>query len=403
MQSPPVQLPASNPALCEAIAQRIAASPQQRITFAEFMELALYHPQLGYYATNRAEAGMQRDFFTSAHLGRDFGELLAVQFAEIWAQLGRPQLFTLVEMGAGQGLLVQDVVRYLHQHHFDCFEALEYIIIERSAGLVAAQQARLQKLSQSWGKLRWQTWEQIPVDSLVGCCFSNELVDALPVHQVVAVDRRLQEVYVVQSESQQIREFSELLAEPSTVRLTEYFESLGIDLLKPPYAAGYRTEVNLAGLDWMATVAERLRRGYVITIDYGYLAERYYRPSRSQGTLQCYYQHRHHDDPYAAVGMQDITAHIDFTALGRQGEHFGLETVGFTQQALFLMALGMGDRIAALSQPDPDVTAQDILQQRETLHALIDPAGLGNFGVLVQRKDIATVEPLKGLTIPPLF
>lgn len=397
---PPIQLPPSHPALCAAIVQQIAASPQQRITFAQFMELALYHPELGYYATNRAEAGIQSDFFTSAHLGHDFGELLAVQFAEIWTQLGQPQPFTLVEMGAGQGLLVQDIVRYLHRHHFDCFEALEYIIIERSAGLVVAQQARLQQLTQSWGKLHWRTWEQIPADSLVGCCFSNELVDAFPVHQVVAADGKLQEVYVVGDLG---GEFAEVLGELSTSRLAEYFEQLGIDLLQPPYAEGYRTEVNLAALDWLKTVAERIKQGYLITIDYGYKAERYYRPSRSQGTLQCYYQHRHHDNSYAAVGMQDITAHVDFTALERQGERAGLETVGLTQQGLFLMALGLGDRIAALSQPEPDVTAQDILQRRETLHALIDPAGLGSFNVLVQRKGIETAEPLKGLTIPPLF
>lgn len=399
MQSPPIELPASNPILCAAIAQQIAASPQQRIPFAKFMELALYHPDLGYYATNRSQAGIQRDFFTSAHLGRDFGELLAVQFAEIWERLGRPQPFTLVEMGAGQGLLVQDIVRYLHRHYFDCFEALDYLIIERSAGLVAAQQVRLRQLTESWGKLSWRTWEQIPADSLVGCCFSNELVDAFPVHQVVVAEDRLQEIYVNATGEQ----FVEVVGELSTPRLAEYFEQIGINLLKPPYAEGYRTEVNLASLDWITTVAERLRQGYLITIDYGYQAERYYRPSRSQGTLQCYYQHRHHNDPYAAIGMQDITAHANFTALARQGERMGLQTLEFTQQGLFLMALGMGDRIAALSRPEPDVTAQDILQRRETLHALIDPAGLGNFGVLVQSKGVETAAPLKGLTVPPLF
>ena len=425
MQSPPITLPASQPDLCSAIVQRIAASPKQRITFAEFMELALYHPELGYYATNRAQAGIQQDFFTSAHLGRDFGELLAVQFAELWEHLGRPQPFTLVEMGAGQGLLVQDILRYLHRHHFACFEVLDYVIIERSAELVAAQQTRLQTLLDGWGKLRWQSWEQIPAESLVGCWFSNELVDAFPVHQVVVAEGRLKEIYVtvnplcllatgtqspkmgdfedVGGRASGSPQFIEVVGELSTPRLADYFELVGIDLLKPPYVEGYRTEVNLASLDWMTTVAQRLRQGYVLTIDYGYQAERYYRPSRSQGTLQCYYQHRHHNDPYAAIGMQDITAHVDFTALARQGERAGLKTMGFTQQGLFLMALGIGDRIAALSQPEPDVTAQEILQRRETLHALIDPAGLGNFGVLVQSKGIKAAGPIRGLTVPPLF
>jgi len=428
MQSPSITLPASHPDLCHVIAQQIAASPDQRITFAQFMELALYHPEWGYYATNRAQAGIQQDFFTSAHLGRDFGELLAVQFAEIWERLGRPQPFTLVEMGAGQGLLVQDILRYLHRQHFDCFEALDYVIIERSAGLVATQQVWLQQWIDGWGKLRWQSWDQIPTESLVGCFFSNELVDAFPVHQVIRTEGQLQELYVAVGDSCsgslnppilnspilqdfedtggqscETVQFVETIGELSTPRLSDYFERIGIDLLTSPYGEGYRTEVNLASLDWMTTIAQRLQRGYIFTIDYGYQAERYYRPSRSQGTLQCYYRHRHHNDPYVAIGMQDITAHVDFTTLARQGELLGLQTLDFTQQGLFLMALGLGDRIAALSQPDPDVTAQEILQRRETLHALIDPAGLGNFGVLIQSKGIEAAGSLKGLTVPPLF
>ncbi|QYO64639.1 SAM-dependent methyltransferase [Leptolyngbya sp. 7M] len=141
----------SNPALCQLIAQQIAASPEQRITFAEFMELALYQPQYGYYATNRGQAGIQRDFFTSPHLGSDFGELLAEQFADLWHQLDCPNPFILVEMGAGQGLLVQDIVRYLHRHQFECFAALEYWMIEKSPALIAAQQQRLRSLIDSWG------------------------------------------------------------------------------------------------------------------------------------------------------------------------------------------------------------------------------------------------------------
>jgi SAM-dependent MidA family methyltransferase len=401
-----LQLPPSNSALCQLIAQRIAAAPTQRISFAEFMELALYQPQLGYYATNRSSAGIQQDFFTSAHLGQDFGELLAEQFVEMWHQLGQPQPFTLVEMGAGQGLLVQDIVRYLHRHHFSCFAALDYWIIETSAALVAAQQQRLQAL-QSWGRLSWRSWAEIEPDSIVGCCFSNELVDAFPVHQVIVQNGELCEVYVglgAQSlDPDQPIQFQEIIGPVSTPRLAAYFKLVGIDLLAPPYSEGYRSEVNLAALDWLTTIATKLQRGYLLTVDYGYKAERYYRPSRSQGTLQCYYQHRHHSDPFAAIGLQDITAHVDFTALERQGERLGLQSFDLTQQGLFLMALGMGDRIAALSHPEPGTTVQEILQRRESLHALIDPAGLGNFGVLVQGKNLTPAQmQLKGLTLPPL-
>jgi SAM-dependent MidA family methyltransferase len=172
--------------------------------------------------------------------------------------------------------------------------------------------------------------------------------------------------------------------------------------------------VNLAASDWLSPVAKRLKRGFVLTIDYGYSADRYYLPSRHQGTLQCYYRHRHHNDPYIHVGQQDITAHVNFTALERQGEAFGLQQVGFTQQGLFLMALGLGDRIAALSSADTargqeiagakDLVA--IMQRRQALHQLFDPMGLGNFGVLVQSKGLTAEEqqkPLKGLSVPPML
>jgi SAM-dependent MidA family methyltransferase len=420
MTNQPLTIADSNPDLCAIIAQRIAASPQQRISFAEFMDLALYHPQHGYYSTR--STGIQRDFFTSPHLGKDFGELLAEQFAQLWEILDRPNPFTLVEMGAGQGLLVQDIVRYLHRHHFECFAALDYFIIEKSAALIAEQQQRLQPLTHSWSHLHWRTWADIPPNSIVGCCFSNELVDALPVHQIAIEAGQLREVYVTggkdeggrvgqKDEGGGMRDeasslFGEVIAAPSTPKLAEYFKLIDLPFPSDRYADGYRSEVNLAALDWLDTVSDRLQRGYVLTIDYGYPAHRYYSPTRSEGTLQCYYQHRHHSNPYVAIGQQDITAHVDFTALERQGERSGLQTIGFTQQGLFLMALGLGDRIAALSTPEPDQSLQDILQRRETLHALADPMGLGNFGVLVQAKQLSEQEQqqtLKGFNIPPLF
>lgn len=411
MTNQPLTIADSNPDLCNIIAQRIAATPQQRISFAEFMELALYHPQHGYYSTR--STGIQRDFFTSPHLGKDFGELLAEQFAQMWQILDRPHPFTLVEMGAGQGLLVQDIVRYLHRHHFECFAALDYFIIEKSTALIAEQQQRLQPLTKSWSHLHWRTWSDIPPNSIVGCCFSNELVDALPVHQIAIDAGQLQEVYVAvgKDEGGGMRDeasslFVEVVAAPSTPKLAEYFKLIDLPFPSDRYADGYRSEVNLAALNWLETVSDRLQRGYVLTIDYGYPAHRYYSPTRSEGTLQCYYQHRHHSNPYVAIGQQDITAHVDFTALERQGERSGLQTIGFTQQGLFLMALGLGDRIAALSTPEPDQSLQDILQRRETLHALADPMGLGNFGVLVQAKQLSEQEQqqtLKGFNIPPLF
>jgi len=387
----------SNSALCEAIGQQIATSPQGRITFASFMDLALYHPQYGYYATNQVNIGPEGDFFTSPHLGADFGELLAKQFYQMWEILDRPVPFSLVEMGAGQGILAGDILRYLQKYHVEFFQALEYTIVEKSSALKQEQQQRLQNFS-----LRWCKWEEIPPSSLVGCCFSNELVDAFPVHQFLWEKGELREIYVTNGMA---GDFVEVVGELSTDKLAKYFDLIGISWTKNAYPDGYRSEVNLLALDWLSMVADKLRRGYLLTIDYGYPAYRYYNPARSEGTLQCYYHHSYHNNPYLNVGRQDITAHVDFTALEKWGELCDLGKVGFTQQGLFLMALGLGDRIFSLSNSETFDRSeiQKVLQRRDVLHQMINPMGLGGFGVLVQGKGLSEVEKghiLQGLSVP---
>ncbi|MEO1446360.1 MAG: SAM-dependent methyltransferase, partial [Cyanobacteria bacterium J06635_11] len=185
--------PTPDSELLPIVANQIDAAPQHQIAFAEFMELALYHPQHGYYASKAAMIGPQGDFITSPHLGHDFGELLAVQFAELWELLDCPQPFQLIEMGAGQGLIAADVLSYLQQHHPDCFSVLEYTVVEKSAALKAEQQQRLT----TWqGALRWASLDAIAPDSVTGCIFSNELVDAFPVHLVEKRQGQLWEVFV---------------------------------------------------------------------------------------------------------------------------------------------------------------------------------------------------------------
>ena len=392
--------------LRQVVAQHIQQRDRPRITFAEYMALALYHPQFGYYASKatphkEAAIGPQGDFVTSPHMGHDFGELLAVQFVDMWAAMGNPEQFTLVEIGAGQGLVAADVLGELRSHHPTCFKALNYIIVEKSAALKAEQQRRLSHWQSEGISLSWRSLEEIPPDSVVGCCFSNELVDALPVHWVEVHGGQLKEVWV----SDELRP---VVGELSTPELERYFERVGIEIAS--YEDGYRTEVNLAALDWIERVGDRLQKGYLLTIDYGYTAQRYYNPARREGTLQCYYQHAHHNDPFIHVGEQDITAHVDFTALENRGEEVGLQKLGFTQQGLFLMALGLGDRLSALSNPSDQIATgqniQQIMMRRDALQQLISPMGLGNFGVLIQGKGLTQTEiarPLKGLTIPPMM
>jgi SAM-dependent MidA family methyltransferase len=381
-----------HPPLKQLICDRILASPQQRITFAEYMELTLYTPQLGYYARSSQRIGSQGDFFTSPHLGRDYGELLAIQVVQMWQLLGESQLFTVVEMGAGQGLLASDMLRYWQQHQPKLLASLDYIIIETAPAMVASQQ----RLLSDW-PVRWSNWAELPEEELVGCVFANELIDALPVHQVMIEDGELKEVYVSSTAEQQL---VEQVAELSTTKLQQYFEMANIQI--GDYAAGYRTEVNLAAMDLIKTIAQKMRCGYLLLIDYGYNADRYYNPMRDQGTLQCYYQHRHHNDPYIHIGNQDLTAHVDFSSLMRQGAAVGLQQIGLTKQGLFLMALGLSDRLAQVT--NTSVTNQNtdgmaILQQRQALHQLIDPTGLGGFGVLIQGKGLSPNQMLlKGLT-----
>jgi len=327
----------------------------------------------------------------------------------MWGIFGQPTPFYLVEMGAGQGLLALHILKYIQVQYPNLYKALKYLIVEKSPGLKQEQQERLQGFP-----VRWCSWEEISPNSITGCFFSNELVDALPVHQFILEGGELREIYLTMQEDQEAQEaknlspspnyeLTEVAAAPSTPKLAEYFDLIGINLAQGGYEDGYRSEINLAALDWLSIVADRLQRGYVITIDYGYPASRYYNPRRSQGTLQCYYQHRHHNNPYINIGQQDITAHVDFTALERWGDRCGLEKLGFTQQALFLMALGLGSRIAALSYQE--IPVSELLHRRQTLHQLIDPTGLGGFGVLIQSKGLTKEEAsqaLKGLSVPEL-
>jgi SAM-dependent MidA family methyltransferase len=383
------------PELYQRLCDRIFATPERRITFAQFMEGVLYEPEVGYYAACRHKIGAGGDFVTSPHFGADFGELLAEQFLDFWLSLQKPSVFQIVELGAGQGLIAQDVLKYLsdralHQPTSDYasfWDTLQYIICEKAASMRAEQRHHLRSNPTVASKVSWQSWEAIPTESLVGCIFSNELIDALPIHRVILRHKSLKEIYVTCRPDRQ--GFMDTIDELSTSELETYLTWLGLDLTQDKYPEGYCTEISLAAMDWVKSVSEKLKQGYVLTIDYGHTAAQYYSPQRHQGTLQCYFQQSHHSDPYWAIGYQDITTHANFTALEQKGKEVGLETLGFIQQGLFLMALGLGDRFNQ-NVACPGSNPMDVLQRRDALHALINPMGLGGFGVLLQGKNVAS-------------
>jgi SAM-dependent MidA family methyltransferase len=377
--------------LQQVILAKIQANSDKRITFAEFMDLALYHPEYGYYGSGQVAIGAEGDFFTASSLGPDFGELLAEQLAEIWLILDYPKLFQVVEMGAGLGDLVIDILNYWQSNYPDLLQNVEYSIVEESPSLIATQQEKLQSWRKKGINLSWKNWSDLANHSVTGCFFSNELIDAFPVHQVIWQDNQLQEIYVGENQGKLI----EIIAELSTPELLNYFQQVQINIDSEDYPEGYRTEVNLQALDWLNRISQKLNKGYLLTIDYGYSAQKYYHPQRSQGTLQCYYQHRYHSDPLGNLGLQDITTHVNFTALENHGKSLGLETFGFTQQGLFLMSLGLGDRLAELSTGKFNFA--EIFKRRDALHQLIDPTGLGKFGVLLQAKGLTTVQKTRSL------
>ncbi len=343
------------------IAQRI--SEEGPLTFREFMELALYHPQWGYYASSSQRIGKEGDFFTSVSVGSLFGRLLARQIGEMLGVVEPP--LTVVEMGAGEGHLARDVVEGLLGMGRRSFT---YGIVERSPAMRERQHQILEGIS-------LVVWAESVGDlaPFRGVVFSNELVDSFPVHLVEMTEAGLQEVYVDLEDGRLV----ERLLEPSTPELEGYFGELGVDL-----PVGFRTEVNLEALGWIQEVAASLEQGFLVTIDYGYPSHELYQPYRSRGTLMAYRGHRSSEDLLDSPGEQDLTSHVNFSALKHWGEKAGLTTLGFTDQSHFLLSLGILDVVSGGGN-EPDT--KEILRAK----TLIMPGGMGDtFKVLVQAKGV---------------
>ncbi|BAQ63798.1 class I SAM-dependent methyltransferase [Geminocystis sp. NIES-3709] len=382
----------NNP-LLDKIFERINNSPEKKITFAEYMNLCLYDREYGYYNSEKTIIGKEGDFYTSASLSPDLGELLAIQLEEFWEVLGKPCLFQLVEMGAGNGNLALNILNYIINHYPKFASCIEYIIIEKSEKLREKQKQLLTEKISNLITIKWENLLSIDDNSIIGCCFSNELIDAMPVNLIRFSQQQLQEIYLTKENNTLVIKYDSL----SQKEISKYFDMINVVFKSNVYPENYQTEVNLSAIDWLKQISAKLKKGYLLTIDYGYSADKYYHPQRSEGTLKCYYHHRHHHNPYVNIGTQDITCHVNFTALQKYGELFGLSTLSYTKQALFLMGLGLGDRLNQLSNGKMSLT--QILQRRQELHNLINPEGLGNFGVLLQTKNLTLTQnkiPLKG-------
>ena len=353
--------------LRELIADRIRTSGP--ISFAEFMELSLYHPEWGYYARASRKTGRAGDFFTSVDVGPVFGEFLALQFAEmwrIWSIVDRPAsivdkkdgnrapAFDLVEAGASDGRLARDILDAAARNDPDFYSAIKLSLVERSqaaravhAGTLGPHAARLAHSDAA-----------LP-EEIRGVIFANELLDALPTHAVVMTANGLREVFVDLAKGGM--RFVEHLRDPSTPRIAEYLSRAGATMHQ-----GARAEVNLAAENWIKAAATSLRKGFMVIIDYGHEEGRLYGGSHSAGTLTTFKQHTHLADFLDAPGECDITAHVDLTALTHTAERAGLDVLGRLDQTYFLLGLGV------------DHLDNAPLQHRLAVKTLLMPGGLGS-------------------------
>ncbi|HEU4758481.1 MAG TPA: SAM-dependent methyltransferase [Dehalococcoidia bacterium] len=362
-----------NEALKEAIVARIRQ--EGPIPFREFMAMALYAPGLGYYCSPRAKMGREGDYLTSPEVSPIFGALVGRQLREMWEAMGQPEPFDVVEAGAGTGALCRDVLRWAGRTAPRFFEAIRYTLVEMSPALAARQRSALEADGAPADRVRW---DQALPPEVKGCMLSNELLDALPVHRVEVRDGRLLEVFVAWEGDR----FVEELREPSTPDIEAYFERLG---LLPGEEC--RAEVNLEALRWMGEAGRSLAQGFVLTLDYGHEARELFAPWRRDGTLLCFYRHNASGDPYARLGRQDMTSHVDFTSLRRAGEEAGLTTLGTTSQSQFLANLGIVEAAPPLGEGD--VNLEEYYARRRAVIELVDPAGLGRIRVLAQAKGMA--------------
>ena len=377
-----------HPELVAAIASEITSSGP--IAFVRFMELALYHPQFGYYMRppdpGAERIGWSGDFYTSSDVHPILGQALAKQAVQIDALLESPVPFTVVEMGPGKGLLARDFLQAVERENQELRRRLRYVLVERSPAMRAQQEQHLAPWLGRDGCVAWvEGLESLAPSSVTGLMFSNELPDAFPVHRIQIADGIVQEIFVDYRDGR----FVECLKPLTNPAVQAYLRRLRLALPE-----GYRTEINLQALDWMKQVAESLARGVIVTIDYGHSAQDLYGPDRTKGTFLCYYSQMASEDPYIRVGQQDMTAHVDFTSLATAGEEAGLSVTGFTNQMSFLMGLGVEEMIGRLEPESPPF--------RAALH-LLKPEGMGRtFKILVQHKGIARPE-LDGLTFKPFF
>jgi len=361
------------------------------ITFKNFMEMALYEPELGYYSSEKTRIGRSGDFYTSSHLHTTFGMMIGKQIEEMWEIMNKPSVFQIVEMGSGAGYLCKDILEYYKGLGIggqglerEIIKNLQYIIVELNPAM-REQQKKL--LSDYSDKIRWASSVR-ELNDIKGCFLSNELLDAFPVH-IIEMNDEIKEIFISADNEKLI----EIKGAPGASEIADYLKEFSIEFEK-----GHRTEINLEIKKWLGEINRILTEGFILTIDYGYSSKDYYSEDRDRGTLLCYHEHRVTENPYQNIGEQDITAHVNFSSVKKWGDEIGIKTIGFCRQGTFLVSLGIDEAIAEIYKNSADYSFEVA-----RIKKLILPDAMGEtHKVIIQYKG-SRKPALRGFTINNQF
>lgn len=366
-------------ALTEIIKKEI--SDKGPMTFERFMELALYHTGYGYYTSGGARIGKERDYYTSPCVHPAFGETISRFLVKAADTLGGEE-FTVVEPGAGRGLLASDILGSLRENAPELYGRTSYVVIERSPAMISEAEALL---GGHGGRVRFaQSLGSLGPEGVTGVVLSNELMDALPFRRARFECGSLREILVTLEDGR----FIETTDAGPAPEIERYFAR------KDDFVEGQEVEVNLRSAEYMKDIARVLKRGFALTIDYGYLEEELFSPDRMKGTYKCIYRHTVSEEPYSRIGEQDITAHVDFSLLMRAGEEAGLGEVKYTTQGQFLIDWGVLEILERESSVKKDKELREV-KALSAIKSLFLPGSMGHsFRALLQAKGLG--RELKG-------
>ena len=357
LPEPPAELKCLSEKLSAIIRAKIAH--EGSISFADYMEMALYEPGLGYYSAGLKKFGEGGDFVTSPELGDVFANCLARQVEQVGNELGR---YEIIEAGAGSGVLAADMLKSLQSTH----APFRFRILERSAHLRQVQRETFERLIPQWlDRISWL--DQPPETDWQGVFIANEVLDALTIERFQCVDDNIEQMRVIDNGDGFA--WHPASCPPAMKKQVQHLLS---GLEKSP-ATGYQSEVSISLPAWLESVTGSLQKGLALFMDYGYPRHEYYLPQRRNGTLICHYRHRAHDDPFVWPGLTDISASVDFTALAEAADHCGLDVSGYTSQAMFLVGSGLEEEINSFQ----DLSDKDRVLKNIEVRKLTLPAEMG--------------------------